>query len=307
MQHFSDKLIQAIRKKKSAVCVGLDPRISQIPDFICKKSVREWKKSFQAAGSAIFEFNKGIIDAVADLVPVVKPQIAFYELFGAEGISAFIQTIDYAKKNGLLVIADVKRNDIGSTAEAYAQAFLGESDVFEKKLRAFDADAVTVTPYLGYDGIKPFLESCRQHGKGIFVLVKTSNPSSGDLQDIVSRAGISNYETMAHLLESWGADDVGKEGYSSVGAVVGATYPRESAKLRKIMPRTIFLVPGYGAQGACADDVKVCFDKNGLGAIVNSSRDIIFAYKKSKQYGEKQYGEAAREAVMEMNRELGVS
>jgi orotidine-5'-phosphate decarboxylase len=304
MKNFADKLIEQIKTKKSVVCVGLDPRLSQIPSFIQKKALKENKNKLKAAAEAIIEFNKGIIDAVHDIVPAVKPQIAFYELFGEEGIRAFRETIEYAKSKGLIVIADVKRNDIGSTAEAYAQSFIGKTDVFGDKMSVFDADAITITPYLGWDGIKPFVERCKKYGKGIFVLVKTSNPSSGDIQDLCMKDENTVYEIIGNYLESWGADELGESGYSSIGAVVGATYPDQSAKLRKIMPTSFFLVPGYGAQGGGVDDVKPCFNDDGLGAIVNSSRGIIFAYEKSDKYGEKDYAKAAREAAQKMNKDL---
>ncbi len=306
MPHFADRLNAAIKKKHSAVCVGLDPRLEQLPDFIKRKKFDNHKNVFSAAAEAILEFNKGIIDAVCDLVPVVKPQIAFYEQYGHEGIRAYEETLVYARKKGLLTIADVKRNDIGSTAKAYAKAFLGKVDVFGgRKVFSFDADAVTVNPYLGWDGIKPFVEEARKFGKGIFVLVKTSNPSSGDLQDLQTKDKKTVYEIMAHHLESWGADCLGESGYSFVGAVVGATFPQQAAVLRKLMPRSIFLVPGYGAQGATAKDVRPCFNKDGLGAIVNSSRGIIYAWKNSDTYTEKDYAQAAREAAIKMNKELG--
>ncbi|MFC1655530.1 orotidine-5'-phosphate decarboxylase [Patescibacteria group bacterium] len=306
MKNFADRLIEQIQAKKSAVCVGLDPRLSKIPSFIQEAALKENPKNkLKAAAEAIIEFNKGIIDAVHDLVPCVKPQVAFYELFGEEGMRAYRETIAYAKAKGLLVIADVKRNDIGSTAEAYAQAFLGETDVFGESMSVFDADAVTITPYLGWDGIKPFLEACRKDGKGVFILVKTSNPSSADLQDLQMEDKNSVYEIIGNFVESWGSDEIGEKGYSSVGAVVGATYPDQAGKLRKIMPTSIFLVPGYGAQGGGAEDVKPCFNEDGLGAVVNSSRGIIFAYEKSDEYDEGDYGKAARAAVVEMNEDLG--
>lgn len=261
VKHFTDRLITAIKQKGAPICVGLDPRLEQIPNFIKKG------KSSEAAAEAILEFNKGIIDAVHDLVPAVKPQFAFYIQYGFSGVWAFEETCKYAQEKGLIVIADAKCNDIGSTAEAYARAFLGE----------MNCDAVTVNPYLGYDGIKPFIEVCKKRGKGIFVLVKTSNKSSGDLQDRMTEDKLRNYEIMAQLLESWGADEIGESGYSSIGAVVGATFPAEAKKLRQLMPHAYFLVPGFGAQGATAADVKACFNKDGLGALINSSRDIIFA------------------------------
>lgn len=304
--HFADRLVAAIKKKRSVVCVGLDPRLSQIPDFIKKNARKHYENSFTAAAEAILGFNKGIIDAVADLVPAVKPQIAFYEQYGHEGIRVFEETLRYAHYKGLITIADVKRGDIGSTAEAYAKAFLGKVDVFGKEIFSFDADAVTVSPYLGYDGIKPFIEEAQKYEKGIFVLVKTSNTSSGDLQDLKMKDGHTVYEIMAKYLESWGADSIGKNGYSCVGAVVGATFPEEARKLREMMPHNIFLVPGYGAQGAIAADVRPCFNKDGSGAIVNSSRGIIYAWKNSDTHTEKDYAQAAREAVIKMNEELNV-
>jgi len=288
MKNFADKLIQAIQKKGNPICVGLDPRMAQMPECVKKDSPAE----------TFLEFNKGIIDAVADLVPVVKPQIAFYEQYGSEGYLAFEKTCEYAQSKGLIVIADAKRNDIGSTAEGYAQAFLGGF--------AVKADAVTVTPYLGYDGVKPFVEVCKKSDKGIFVLVKTSNKSSCELQDCdvsIPDGNMKVYELMGHYVESWGANEVGESGYSSIGAVVGATFPDQAKVLRKIMPQTIFLVPGYGAQGGAAEDVKPCFNKDGLGAIINSSRGIIFAYE-SSDYGPDGYQDAARDAVSKMAREL---
>ena len=310
-EHFSDRLIRAIRAKKSVVCVGLDPRLDKIPESIRSAARSAFPQDiFAAAARAIFEFNKGLIDAVADLVPVVKPQIAFYEMFGAHGVQAFADTLKYAKSKGLLTIADAKRNDIGSTAEAYAQAFLGTTEVFGEKVAAFDADSITVTPYLGWDGIKPFLDVCKREGKGIFTLVKTSNKSSGDLQDLAVGVGGAQthalYETVGHFTESWGADDVGEEGYSCVGAVVGATYPEQAKALRKIMPETIFLVPGFGAQGGTVEDVLPCFNEGGMGAIINSSRDVMFAYEKSEKFGPDDFAAAAREKVLEMNEQLKV-
>lgn len=287
--NFADRLVKKI-KATAPICVGLDPRFEQIPQHI--------REEAPTPGAAFFEFNKGIIDEIYDLVPAVKPQFAFYEMFGLDGLAALVRTIEYAKEKGLIVIADAKRNDIGSTAEAYAHAYLD-------KLGDFSSDALTVTPYLGYDGIKPFLENCKKHDKGIFVLVKTSNKTSGDLQDRkVDKENIPVYELMGHFVESWGSDLIGEEGYSSVGAVVGATFPQEAKKLREIMPNTIFLVPGYGAQGASAKEVKPCFREDGTGAIVNNSRGIIYAYEKMPDLGFERYAEAARMAVLEMKKDL---
>lgn len=298
-QNFADRLIAAIKQKGAPICVGLDPRLERIPSFIREEKIAKKGRSFEAASEAILDFNKGIIDAVHDLVPAVKPQFAFYIQYGFAGAWAFEETCKYARGKGLIVIADAKCNDIGSTAEAYALAFLGEADVFGKKVAPMDCDAVTVNPYLGYDGVKPFIEICKKRGKGIFVLVKTSNPSSGDLQDRITEDKLRNYELIAHFLESWGADEIGKSGYTSIGAVVAATYPDEAARLRALMPRAYFLVPGFGAQGGTAADVKTCFNKDGLGALINSGRDIIFASK-----GEPNFKEAAREAVLKMKKAL---
>lgn len=304
--HFADRLNLAIKKKNSAVCVGLDPRLQQIPGFIKEKHFAKYKNALTAAAESIIEFNKGIIDAVADLVPAVKPQIAFYEQYGHEGVWAFEETLWYARDKGLLTIADVKRADIGSTADAYAKAFLGKVALNGKDVFSFDADAVTVVPYLGWDGIKPFIETARNHGKGVFVLVKTSNPSSGDLQDMEMKMGDSTiYEVMAHYLDSWGADDVGESGYSFLGAVVGATFPDQAKCLRGLMPKNIFLVPGYGAQGGTAEDIKAGFNDDGLGAIVNSSRGITFAWENSDLYTEKDFAAAAREATENMIKDIG--
>lgn len=302
--HFADRLNAAIKAKGSAICVGLDPRLEQIPNFIKEKHFAAHKNAFTAAAESILEFNKGIIDAVADLVPIVKPQVAFYEQYGHEGMRAFEETLWYARDKGVLTLADVKRGDIGSTAEAYAKAFLGKVNLFEKEVFSFDADAVTVAPYLGWDGVKPFVEQARKYGKGIFILVKTSNPSSGDLQDLQTKDGNAIYEIMAHYADSWGANEVGDSGYSLVGAVVGATYPAQAAKLRGIMPHNIFLVPGYGAQGGTAADVRKCFNKDGAGAIVNSSRGIIFAWEESDEYTQTDYALAARHAVEMMKKDL---
>ncbi|MFA5842903.1 MAG: orotidine-5'-phosphate decarboxylase [Candidatus Gracilibacteria bacterium] len=315
--HFADRLVAAIKAKKNPVCVGLDPRLKSIPEFIKARYIAQYGETLAAAANAILEFNKGIIDSVCDLVPIVKPQIAFYEQYGFSGFWAFEETCKYAQSKGLLVIADAKRNDIGSTAEGYANAFLGEVELFNGKVPSLDVDAITVNPYLGYDGIKPFNEVCRKHGKGMFVLLKTSNPSSGDLQDQVldekvnegfgSEGRMTNYELMAHLIESWGAEDVGESGYGFMGAVVGATYPAQAQVIRKLLPTAIFLVPGYGAQGGGAADVKPCFNADGLGAIVNSSRGITFAYQAEKYAGLYQpeaYAEAARAATLEMIEDL---
>lgn len=303
--HFADRLNKAIKEKGTPICVGLDPYLERIPESIKRKAVSSEKNPWVAAAEAILEFNKGIIDAVCDLVATVKPQISLFEQYGSEGMRVFAETVKYAKEKGLLVIADAKRSDIGVTAEAYARAFLGKVDFFGEELFGFDADAVTVNPYMGYDSVKPFIEQCKKFDKGIFVLVKTSNRSSGDLQDVISRENnIPNYELVGHLVESWGANDIGESGYSSVGAVVGATFPEQAKKLRSLMPNTIFLVPGYGAQGAGASDVRDCFNADGSGAIINSSRGIIFAYETMPEFGEEGFAEASRVAVLQMKEEI---
>jgi|CXWL01.1.fsa_nt_gi orotidine-5'-phosphate decarboxylase len=289
--NFADRLIRKI-KATAPICVGLDPRYDQLPQHI--------RDDAPTPGAAYYEFNKGIIDAVHDLVPAVKPQFAFYEMLGLDGMAALSRTIQYAQEKGLIVIADAKRNDIGTTAEAYAHAYLD-------KTGDFACDALTVTPYLGYDGIKPFIEACKENEKGVFILVKTSNKSSGDLQDRhVEAEKLKVFELMAHYVESWGSDLIGEEGFSSVGAVVGATFPEEAKRLRELMPETIFLVPGYGAQGGKAADVQHCFKADGTGALVNSSRGIIFAYEGSKLFSPREYAEAARQAVIIMKQDLAL-
>ena len=304
VENFADRLNKAIEEKGSCICVGLDPRLDQIPSCIVDPITKEYGYTPEAASKAILEFNKGIIDAVHDLVPIVKPQIAFYEQFGFYGYLAFEETCRYAKSKGLLVLADIKRSDIGSTAKAYANYFLGEVDLFGAPQKFIDIDAVTLNPYMGYDSIKPFTDLCKKHGKGAFILVKTSNPSGSDIQDRGVEGDNKVFEMVAQLVESWGADEIGESGYSSVGAVVGATYPKEAEKLRELMPEAIFLVPGYGAQGGGASDVAPCFT-DGKGAIVNSSRGIIFAYEKvdGPEDGS-HYEEAAHNAVLAMKKDL---
>ncbi len=244
MENAMDKLINKIKETNNPTVMGLDPRYDMIPDSIKTK----YTKDIEGACKAILEFNKGLIDSVCDIVPAVKPQIAFYEMFGVEGIKVFNETCKYAKEKGMCVIADVKRGDIGSTAAGYSNAFLGKTPIGDEKVSIYDVDFVTVNPYLGIDGVKPFIDDCKEYGKGIFVLVKTSNKSSGELQDLKLEDGTTIYEKVASLVSSWGEELVGEYGYSSVGAVVGATYPIQIKELREIMPKTFFLIPGYGAQ-----------------------------------------------------------
>ncbi len=301
-----DRLGLEIQKKQAPVVVGLDPQLSLIPDNVKRIPFIEHGRSLEGAAAAIRIFNDEIIDAVADIVPAVKPQIAMYEQFGIPGLLAYQHTVEYAKSKGLLVIGDVKRGDIGSTSAAYSTAHLGRVDIGGEKVPVFDEDFATVNPYLGSDGIRPFLEDCKAYDKGLFVLVKTSNPSSGEIQDqrLYGRKSDAKlvYEHVAGLVEQWGSEVPG-ERYSSVGAVVGATYPKLGAKLRNDMPNTFFLVPGYGAQGATAKDLSGYFDENGGGAIVNSSRGIIGAWKRP-EYAGMPFATAARMAALDMIEDL---
>ncbi len=305
---FIDRLIESIGKKNNPTVVGLDPKIEYVPAFIREKAFKEFGVNLKGASEAIIRFNRLLIDAIYDLVPAVKPQLAYYEMYGVEGMIAFDETCKYAKSKGLLVIADGKRNDIGSTAEAYSKAFLGETVLAgEIKEKAFDTDALTVSPYLGVDGIKPFVDDCLNNEKGIFVLVKTSNKSSGQLQDLVTQDCRSIYEIMAGYVNEWGRNVTGKYGYSSVGAVVGATYPNQAKLLRSIMKNAYILVPGYGAQGGTARDCVNSFNKDGLGAIVNASRSIMCAYMSDtwkNMYNEENFAEAARAEVIRMKDDL---
>ncbi|MBQ3932817.1 MAG: orotidine-5'-phosphate decarboxylase, partial [Lachnospiraceae bacterium] len=268
-------LVEKIKKLNAPIVVGLDPKLQFVPEFIQKKAFEEYGETLEGAAHAILEFNKGIIDTTYDLIPAVKPQIAMYEQFGIPGLKAFKETVDYAKSKGLVVIGDIKRGDIGSTSEAYAVGHIGKVKIGSQSIAPFDEDFVTVNPYLGTDGVKPFVDVCKENDKGIFVLVKTSNPSSGEFQD-QKIDGTPLYELVGKQVAKWGEDFMGDE-YSNVGAVVGATYPEMGKILRNIMPKTYILVPGYGAQGGTAKDLKPFFNEDGLGAIVNSSRGIIAA------------------------------
>lgn len=297
-----DQLIQNIKEKQNPSVAGLDPQISYVPAYIRERAYREYGKTLKGAAEAVWEFNKGLIDALYDVVPAVKPQSAFYELYGLPGEEVLYRTIRYAKEKGLYVILDVKRNDIGSTAQAYSAAYLGKVDIDGEQVEACPVDSVTVNPYLGTDGILPFVQDCKTYGKSMFTLVKTSNPSSGELQDLLL-GDARIYEKVAELVCKWGAECMGESGYSSVGAVVGATYPEQAKTLRKLMPKAYFLVPGYGAQGGNAQDVKNSFNDDGLGAIVNSSRGIMCAYKKG-DWKEEAFAEAARAEAIRMKEEL---
>ncbi len=299
-----NKLADKIKKTNAPIVVGLDPMMKFVPEYIKEKAFSEYGETLKGASEAIFEYNKGIIDAIYDLVPAVKPQIAMYEQFGIEGLIAFKKTVDYAKEKDLVVIGDIKRGDIGSTSEAYAVGHLGKVSVGSNEYYGFDEDFVTVNPYLGSDGVKPFIDICKKEKKGIFVLVKTSNPSSGEFQDRLID-GKPLYEIVGEMVDKWGSDCMG-DSYSYVGAVVGATYPEMGKVLREIMPKAYILVPGYGAQGGKGADLVNFFNKDGLGAIVNSSRGIIAAYQqeKYKSFGEKCYADASRQAVIDMAEDI---
>lgn len=280
MRTFADRLIESILLKRNPCVVGLDPRIDLMPHFVTVKANRSNNDVSQSVQYCITEYHQRIIKLVADLVPAVKLQIAFYEQYGIPGMMAFVDTIEEAKRHGLLVIVDAKRNDIASTAQAYANALLGVTPVFGTTQPVFDVDCITISPYLGMDSIEPFAQTCREFGKGIFILVKTSNPGSADLQDLkVTGRAIPLYVAVAELVNKYAARLIGTSGYSSIGAVVGATFPAEADVLRTMMPHSIFLVPGYGAQGGKAEDVAHCFNKDGLGAVVNASRSITYNFE----------------------------
>lgn len=299
-----NKLVAEIKKKDAPVVVGLDPMLGYVPEHLTRKAFEEFGETLEGAAEAIWQYNKGIVDAVYDLIPAVKPQIAMYEQFGIPGMIAFKKTVDYCKEKGLVVIGDIKRGDIGSTSTAYAVGHLGKVAVGSKQYYGFDEDFVTVNPYLGSDGVNPFIDVCKEEKKGIFVLVKTSNPSSGEFQDRLID-GRPLYELVGEKVAEWGSQCMGDD-YSYVGCVVGATYPEMGKILRKIMPKTYILVPGYGAQGGKASDLAPYFNKDGLGAIVNSSRGIICAYKQDKyaKFGAENYAEASRQAVIDMIQDI---
>ena len=291
------KLISNIQKTKAPIVVGLDPMMNYIPQQVKEKAFQEFGETLEGAAEAIWQYNKEIVDCTCDLIPAVKPQIAMYEQFGIEGMKAFKKTVDYCKSKGLVVIGDVKRGDIGSTSAAYATGHLGKVQVGSKTYSAFDEDFATVNPYLGSDGIKPFMEVCKEEKKGLFILVKTSNPSSGEFQDQLID-GKPLYELVGEKVAQWGEECMGEQ-YSYIGAVVGATYPEMGKVLRKVMPKSYILVPGYGAQGGKGADLVHFFNEDGLGAIVNSSRGIIAAYKQEKyaKFGAEHFGEESRAAV----------
>lgn len=301
-----DILIDKIIERKNPTVVGLDPRLDYIPIHIKEAAFEEFGRTAQGAANAFLQFSKIIIDSIYDIVPAVKPQIAMFEQLGFEGIKSYIEIIDYAKSKDLVVIGDIKRSDIASTAEAYSNGHIGRVDIEGDLHQVYKQDFITLNPYLGIDSIEPYKKDCRDYNKGLFILVKTSNPNSGQLQNLVIE-GEMLYEKVGKLVSEWGGDLIGKHGYSLIGAVVGATHPEEGRKLRNLMPHSFFLVPGYGAQGGRAQDLKGCFDDKGLGAIINSSRGIIAAYKNEKykdEFSEEEFGHAARKAALDMKADL---
>ena len=295
-----NKLCEKIKKTNAPIVVGLDPMLNYVPEHVKKQAFAEHGETLKGAAEAIWQYNKAIVDAVYDLIPAVKPQIAMYEQFGVEGLIAYQKTVDYCHEKDLVVIGDIKRGDIGSTSAAYAVGHLGKVEVGSQKIPVFNEDFATVNPYLGTDGIKPFVDICKEEKKGLFILVKTSNPSSGEFQDRMID-GKPLYEHVAEKVAAWGEELMG-DAYSYVGAVVGATYPEIGKVLRKVMPKSFILVPGYGAQGGKGADLVHYFNEDGLGAIVNSSRGIIAAYKQEKyaQFGAEHFADASRQAVLDM-------
>lgn len=298
-----DNLIEKIKQTNNPTVIGLDPRYEMLPKCVTDK----YPKTLEGVAEAIIEFNKKLIDNTCDIIPAAKVQIAFYEMYGIPGMKAFKETCKYAKEKGMVVIADIKRGDIGSTATGYSNAFLGRTPIGEKEEAIYDVDFVTVNGYMGTDCVKPFIEDCKKYNKGIFILVKTSNPSSGELQDLKLQNGQEVYAQMAELVEKWGEELRGVNGYSSIAAVVGATYPEQLSQIREIAPHTYFLIPGYGAQGGKASDIALGFDKNGLGGIVNASRSLMCAYKSDKwkdEFDEENYAKATRAEAVRMRDEL---
>ena len=303
MKNIIDILIDKIKETNNPTVMGLDPRFEMLPKCVTDK----YPKTLEGVADAIIEYNKALIDETFDIIPAVKPQIAFYEMFGLSGMKAFEETCKYAKEKGMLVIVDAKRGDIGSTAAGYSNAFLGKTKIGDVEESIFDVDFLTVNPYMGSDCVKPFIEDCKKYNKGLFILVKTSNPSSGELQDIKLENGDDVYTTVAKLVEKWGEDWRGEYGYSSIAAVVGATYPEQLQSIRKTAPHTYFLIPGYGAQGGKASDIALGFDGNGLGGIVNASRSLMCAYKSDlwkDKLAEVDYAKATRAEAIRMRDEL---
>ena len=298
-----DALIEKIKETNNPTVIGLDTKYDMIPNCIKNK----YDDNLEGVSKSILEFNKRLIDATYDIIPAVKINIAFYEMYGLKGMEAFEETCKYAKEKGMVVMADIKRGDIGNTAKAYSNAFLGKTRIGDKEEKIYDVDFVTLSPYMGIDSIKPFIDDCKKYNKGAFVIVKTSNPSSGELQDLTLESGEEVYTKVAKLVEEWGKELVGEYGYSSISAVVGATYPKQLEDLRKVSPHTFFLIPGYGAQGGKAEDIALGFDKNGIGGIVNSSRGLMCAYQSDKwkdKFSEEEFEKATRAEAIRMRDEL---
>ena len=303
MKNIIDILIEKIKETGNPTVMGLDPRYEMLPKCVTEK----YPTTLEGVAQAIVEYNKALIDATCDIVPAIKPQIAFYEMYGIQGMQAFKETCEYAKQKGMIVIADIKRGDIGSTAQGYSNAYLGKTKIGESEESIYDIDFVTVNPYMGTDCVKPFIEDCKKYNKGLFILVKTSNPSSGELQDLKLENGEEVYTRVAKLVENWGEELRGEYNYSSIAAVVGATYPEQLKQIRETAPHTYFLIPGYGAQGGKVEDIALGFDKNGLGGIVNASRSLMCAYKSDKwkdKFEEKDYAQATRAEALRMKEEL---
>lgn len=306
MKNIIDILIEKIKETENPTVMGLDPRYEMLPKCVTDK----YPKTLEGVSKAIVEYNKALIDATYDIIPAVKPQIAFYEMFGIPGMRAFKETCEYAKQKGMIVIADIKRGDIGSTAQGYSNAYLGKTKIGDIDQSIYDIDFVTVNPYMGTDCVKPFIDDCKKYNKGLFILVKTSNPSSGELQDLKLENGKEVYKQVAELVEKWGTELIGENGYSSIAAVVGATYPEQLKQIRELAPHTYFLIPGYGAQGGTAVDIAYGFDENGLGGIVNASRSLMCAYKSDKwkdKFEEKDYAQATRAEAIRMRDELAMA
>ena len=298
-----DKLINRIKETNNPTVIGLDPRYDMLPNCIKEK----YGTDIKSVCEAVWEYNKTILDNINDIIPAVKPQAAFYEALGVDGMELLRKTCSYAKEKGMVVILDAKRGDIGSTSAAYSNAYLGETKIADNLYSLYENDFLTVNPYLGVDGIKPFVDDCKKYDKGIFVLVKTSNPSSSELQDLKLESGKTVYETVGKLVSLWGEELIGENGYSSVAAVVGATHPKQLKELRNLMPHSFFLIPGYGAQGGKAEDIALGFDDNGIGGIVNASRSLMCAYKSDlwkEKYGDEKYAEATRAEAIRMRDEL---
>ena len=306
MKNAIDILIEKIKETKNLTVMGLDPRYEMLPKCVTDK----YPKTLEGVAQAIIEYNKELIDETYDIIPAVKPQIAFYEMYGIPGMQAFKETCSYAKQKGMVVIADIKRGDIGSTAQGYSNAYLGKTKIGDIEQSIYDIDFVTVNPYMGTDCIKPFIDDCQKYNKGLFILVKTSNPSSGELQDEKLENGEEVYTRVAKLVEKWGENLRGEYNYSSISAVVGATYPEQLKQIRKIAPHTYFLIPGYGAQGGRAEDIALGFDSDGLGGIVNASRSLMCAYKSDKwkdKFKEDEYAKATRAEAIRMRDELTIA